>query len=50
MTLATFAVQKLDVYIAARELMRVVHAARLRETELRDHAAPNFAESESTRR
>jgi len=38
MTLAAFAFQKLDVYIAARSLMQVVHEARIRDTEFRDQA------------
>jgi len=38
MTLAAFAFQKLDIYIAARSLMELVHKARIRDTEFRDQA------------
>ncbi len=38
MNLAPFAFQKLDIYVAARDLMRVVHEARIRDTEFRDQA------------
>ena len=31
--------QKLDVYVTAKEIARRVHAARIRDAELRDQAA-----------
>ena len=33
-----FAFQRLDVYVASRELVRLVHLAKIRDTELRDQA------------
>ena len=34
----TFAFQKLDVYVAAKELVRLVHSAKIRDAEFRDQA------------
>ncbi len=37
-TSPTFPFQTLDIYIAAKELARLVHVSRLSDAELRDHA------------